>query len=108
MIVHFSLLIHKNFRAFAFYPFIFIKNKEEITDKTLINHEKIHLKQQIELLIIFFFISYFLEFIWNYFRFKSFMMAYRNISFEKEAYQNDANLNYLKTRKRYSFLKYHQ
>jgi hypothetical protein len=106
MIVHFSLLIHKNFRAFAFYPFIFIKNKEEITDKTLINHEKIHLKQQIELLIIFFFISYFLEFIWNYFRLKSFMMAYRNISFEKEAYQNESNQNYLKTRKRYSFFKY--
>lgn len=106
MIVHFSLLIHKNFRAFAFYPFIFIKNKEDLTNKSLINHEKIHLKQQIELLIIFFFIIYFLEFIWNYFRLKSFMMAYRNISFEKEAYQNESNQNYLKTRKRYSFFKY--
>ena len=71
MIVHFSLLIHKNFRAFTFYPFIFIKNKEDLTNKMLINHEKIHLKQQIELLIIFFFIIYFLEFITYLFNFLS-------------------------------------
>ena len=106
MIVHFSLIINKNFRAFTFYPFIFIKNKENIENETLINHEKIHLKQQIELLIIFFFIIYFIEFIWNYVHYKSFMKAYRNICFEKEAYQNETNQNYLKTRKRYSFFKY--
>ena len=33
-------------------------------------------------------------------------MAYLNISFEKEAYQNDYNLEYLKYRKRFAFIKY--
>jgi len=32
--------------------------------------------------------------------------AYRNISFEREAYDNDDNLNYIKERKHYSWLKY--
>ena len=33
-------------------------------------------------------------------------MAYRNISFEREAYQNEGHLNYLENRKRFNFLKY--
>jgi hypothetical protein len=32
--------------------------------------------------------------------------AYKSLCFEREAYQNDDNLDYLKTRKRFSFLKY--
>jgi hypothetical protein len=107
MIIHFSIFINKAFEAFTIYPFIFIKNKEDNINKTLINHEKIHLKQQLELLIIFFFIVYFLEFIWYYVRFKSFMKAYRSISFEQEAYQNESNQNYLNSRKPYTFLKYY-
>lgn len=31
--------------------------------------------------------------------------AYRNLSFEREAYDNQYNLDYLKTRKHYSWLK---
>lgn len=31
--------------------------------------------------------------------------AYRNISFEREAYDNQYNLDYTKTRKHYSWLK---
>lgn len=108
MIVKLLYFIPKRFSAFTIYPFIFIKKDTDKTNHILINHEKIHLKQQIELLIIFFFIAYFLEFIWNFIRFPSFMKAYRNIRFEKEAYQNESNFNYLKTRKPYSFLRYHQ
>jgi len=33
--------------------------------------------------------------------------AYRNISFEKEAYSNDDNLEYLKQRKIFNFIKYY-
>lgn len=34
------------------------------------------------------------------------MKAYREISFEKEAYENERNLHYLEKRKWFSFLKY--
>jgi hypothetical protein len=32
--------------------------------------------------------------------------AYKNISFEQEAYHNDENMDYLKTRKPYAWWKY--
>lgn len=107
MVIYLKYFIPKSFSAFTIYPFIFIKKKLDKTNCMLINHEKIHLKQQIELVIIFFFIAYFLEFCWNIILYRSWMKAYRAIGFEKEAYQNENNLNYLKTRKPYSFLKYY-
>ncbi len=99
--------IPKRFSAITIYPFILIRNEVDKLNTTLINHEKIHLKQQVELLIIGFFLWYILEFCLNFIRYKSWIKAYKNISFEKEAYQHEANLNYLKTRKSYSFLKYY-
>lgn len=90
----------------AIYPFIFIHNSESILDKELINHEKIHLQQELELLIIPFYIIYGINWIVNYFKYKSWEEAYRNIIFEREAYQNDYNLNYLKNRRMFSFIKY--
>jgi len=70
----------------------------------IINHETIHIEQQKELLVIIFFLLYFTEWFIKLFIYGK--KAYRNISFEREAYTNEDNLEYLKTRKRYSFLKY--
>ncbi len=90
----------------AIYPFIFLKNKALKVDKKLINHEKIHLKQQVELLWIFFFVWYFFEYLIKFIRYKNHAQAYKNISFEKEAYSNESDFNYLKNRKYFAFLKY--
>ena len=95
----------KNYIAITIFPFILI-NKIYKGNKALINHEKIHLKQQLEVLIIPFYIWYFIEFLIKLIKYKSCHMAYLNISFEKEAYQNDCNLEYLKYRKRFAFIKY--
>ena len=87
------------------YPFIFVL-KGYKKDVRLINHEKIHVQQQKELLVIFFYIWYLLEMlIWSVY-YRDSYKGYMAISFEKEAYANDSNLEYLKTRKWYSFLKY--
>ena len=45
----FELILGKGISALAFYPFIFVHPDTEVTEE-LINHEYIHLKQQIELL----------------------------------------------------------
>lgn len=82
--------------AIAFYPFIICRDDIEITAE-LINHESIHLKQQLELLIIPFYIWYLIEY---------YSKGYMNVSFEKEAYTNDNNLKYLKDRPFFGFLKY--
>jgi hypothetical protein len=86
----------KGIRGLAFWPFIFIAS-DTIIDDELINHEKIHLRQQIEMLIIPFYIWYLIAL---------YRKGYWNISFEKEAYANESNLTYLKKRSIFAFLKY--
>lgn len=70
------------------------------------NHERIHLRQQLELLVIFFYIWYAIEFFVRYLDCRDGMLAYRNISFEREAYRREYDLNYLKSRPLWAFRKY--
>jgi len=106
MIVVFKHLFYKNYVGLSLWPFIFLKDTALKKDAILINHEKIHLKQQQELFILPFFIWYALEwcirFLWYWDGYK----AYQNISFEREAYNCEQLMDYLKDRKRYSFIKY--
>lgn len=80
----------------AIWPIIFVRSDRKISEK-IINHEKIHFKQQKELLLAGFYILYLIFWI---------KYGYRNIPFEKEAYDNDDNLKYLETRKHFAWIKY--
>lgn len=91
--------------AMALFPFMLFKNNRMKADKTIVNHERIHFQQQLELLILPFYILYLINYLLNLIRFKNHEQAYFNICFEKEAYSNDKNLNYLQTRRLYSWLK---
>ena len=88
----------KGYRAITLYPFIFVRNDSDKLDKELINHECIHLQQQKELLVILFYIWYFLDFLFKYLHYRNWDKAYRNIIFERGAYANQSNLDYLKIR----------
>lgn len=92
--------------AMALYPFMLFKNQQLKENKLVINHEKIHFCQQLELLIFPFYILYFLNYLVNLIRFKNHDQAYFNLCFEKEAYANDKNADYLKARPLYSWLKH--
>ena len=89
-IIYNKIIPFKGYKAITIWPFIFSRSELSEID---INHEKIHGRQQLELLIVFFFIIYLIEWIFK---------KYRNISFEKEAYFNQQNLDYLRTRKWYA------
>ena len=106
MVIISKYLVPKNYSGLTVYPFVFLKQKELKNDVFLINHEQIHLKQQKELWWIFFFILYFGEYFVRLLQYKNHYNAYKNISFEREAYQNEGNLNYLLDRKKFNFLKY--
>jgi len=106
MILISRYLVPKGYNGITLFPFIVLKNKQDITNIILINHEKIHLQQQIELLIIPFYIWYLLEFILRLLQYKNWHTAYRNISFEREAYLNETNLEYIKKRPKWAFLKF--
>lgn len=101
-----NLLKNTKINGITLFPFIFIKNPADKGNAVLINHEKIHLRQQLELLVIFFYIWYVVEYYYWYFRLKNSFLAYKYISFEREAYAMEDDLNYLEKRKFWSFLKY--
>lgn len=71
--------------------------------KQVINHESIHFQQALELGVIPFYVWYVLEWLLKLPFYG--MKAYENISFEREAYGNDSNLEYLKDRVRYIWIK---
>ncbi len=99
-------LIPKGYRGLTFFPFVILKYRNESANKVLLNHEKIHLKQQLELLILPFYLWYFIDFFIKYLKYKNKNIAYRSIIFEREAYANEKDLNYLKSRSFWGFLKY--
>ncbi|MFD2915535.1 hypothetical protein [Psychroserpens luteus] len=70
------------------------------------NHEKIHLRQQLELLVIPFYVFYVVEFSIRLIQYKKWYLAYQNISFEREAFTKEKDLNYLKSRSFWSFRNY--
>ncbi|MGS0748580.1 hypothetical protein [Halpernia sp. GG3] len=100
------LLKNTKINGIALFPFIVLKNTHDKNNKVLLNHEKIHLRQQAEMIIIFFYFWYVLEYYYLLIKFRSPYLAYQNISFEREAYSNEHNLNYLKSRKLWNFTKY--
>lgn len=89
----------------ALFPFILVKSASLKNDVIIINHEKIHLRQQLELLILPFYILYLLNYFVNLFKYRNHHLAYRNIIFEKEAYDCEHNLQYLKKGSWYGWLK---
>ncbi|MEP7197638.1 MAG: hypothetical protein ABI851_14055 [Saprospiraceae bacterium] len=101
-----NLLTGRFADSITIWPIIFIRSSHQLKYHTLINHERIHLRQQIELLIIFFYLWYFIEYLMNRIKSNDHFTAYRNIRFEKEAYDKESDLGYLKKRKYFAFLQY--
>jgi len=92
--------------AMALYPFMLFKNQQMKDNKIVVNHEKIHFCQQLELFIFPFYLLYGINYLINLARFKNHSQAYFNLCFEKEAYANDDNSGYIKARNLYSWLKH--
>ena len=100
-VIHLPFL---SYAGMAIYPFIFVKKKHYAKDKYIMNHEKIHLIQQLEMLILPFYVAYIGHYLWNLAYYRNHNEAYRNIIFEREAYYCDADLDYLKKRRFWAFL----
>ncbi|MDO5616958.1 MAG: hypothetical protein Q4G16_12250 [Cruoricaptor ignavus] len=101
-----KLLKNTKINGICLFPFILLSNPKDKSNKRLINHEKIHYRQQMELLVIPFYIWYVVEFYYWNFKLKDSFLAYKRISFEREAFANEHNFSYLKKRKLWSFWKY--
>ena len=102
-VIYNKIIPFKGFSAMAFVWWVFAR--KELTDR-VIRHEEIHIRQQKEMLVIFFFLWYGIEWLLRLIQYRNRMTAYKNISFEREAYDNMSNIGYLNTRKAYSFIRY--
>ena len=91
----------KGFVAMNLFGTIFVR-EGKVTTKTVLNHERIHTAQMKELWYIGFYIIYAFEWLFNIFKYWNSHKAYRNISFEKEAYNNERKYTYLNTRRKFA------
>ena len=101
-VIYNNIIPFPNYQCMNLFGILFARKNAKLSDSTL-NHESIHIAQMKELLYIPFYLLYGLEWlvklIKNGFKGHS---AYRDISLEKEAYNNEHDLNYLKTRQHYA------
>lgn len=96
----------KGFAAINLFGIIIGRKEYGDLSKYELNHEKIHSRQIVELLWVFFYLLYFIEWLVRLIQYRNRLTAYYNISFEREAYSNDKNLNYLEDRRWYAFVNY--
>ena len=106
ILIVFKYLTPRGFRGLTFYPFVFLADKDDKLNKVFINHEKIHIRQQLELLIVPFYLWYFTEYLIRLLQFRNRKKAYYAISFEREAYANEKDLEYLNSRPFLGFMRY--
>ena len=93
------------FIGITLWPFgIYFRKAAYALEEIHVIHESIHWRQQIEMLGLFFYLWYFIEWIIKLFWFGRY--AYHEISFEKEAYKNHHVPDYLTVRKKYAWIKY--
>lgn len=91
----------KGFKAINLFSLVFAR---EDLDKQTLRHEQIHTYQMKEMLYVFFYIWYGVEWLVR----KLFMKGnpYKNMGFEKEAYKHQDDLGYKKARKHFKWFKY--
>ena len=118
-----------NFVALTVWPLLFVRRDMlHKYDAAADNHEHIHAEQQIEMLIVgallsvvlwltgcgwwsllallLFYWWYLIEFVIKAFYYGDNNVAYRYLAFEREAYNNMYDAEYLKNRKHFAWVKY--
>lgn len=95
-IIYNNIIPFKGFKAINLFGILFVRKNKSLSNKD-INHEAIHSEQMKELLYIGFYIIYLFEWLWRVLFTKDRFThrAYRNISFEKEAYKYEEDYNYI-------------
>ena len=101
-IIRNNIIPFSGYKAMNLFGVLFVRGNAIINERT-IRHEAIHTAQMREMLYIFFYLWYVIEWIIRLFMEGN---AYRNISFEREAYNNEDNIIYLESRKKFTWIKY--
>lgn len=101
-----KILPFPGFYAINLFGILFVRSEYAkfggVSSRTL-NHERIHTEQMRELWYVGFYLLYLIN--WIVRLVCSPRTAYRGIAFEREAYDNESNLEYLGSRKPYAWVK---
>ena len=87
------------YKAINLFGVLFVRGDAQVDEQT-IRHESIHTAQMQEMLYVFFYLWYVIEWVIRLFMKGN---AYRNISFEREAYENEGGTDYLDLRYPYAW-----
>jgi len=102
-----NIIPFPGFMAMCLFPYIFVRKVAAGRYNVVANnHEHIHAEQQKEMLIVLFLIWYVAEWLCRLVQYRNRKQAYRNISFEREAYANEKDLGYIPNRKRFAWVRY--
>jgi len=104
-IVRNKLVPLPGFRFVNLFGVLFTRDADAITNIEL-NHETIHTMQMKEMLYVFFYLWYMAEWLVRLLRYHDRMKAYRNMSFEREAYECQYICAYHTIRKPFAWLKW--
>ena len=105
-IIYNKVLPVKGFSAINLFGVVFAREGAKPLSGTTLNHERIHTAQITELLFIFFYSWYIIEWAVRLMKYRDRKVAYKNISFEREAFANQQDSSYLKNRKSWAFTRY--
>ena len=102
-IIQNSIIPFPGFLAINLFGILFVRRP--LNAKQL-NHELIHTAQMKELGYLRFYFSYLWQWFLGLFKYGSSRKSYYHISYEREAYSNADNLDYLYVREPFNFLNY--
>lgn len=95
----------KGYKCINLFGVLFVREGSTMSE-TDYNHEAIHTAQMKEMLYVFFYLWYAIEWLVRLVKLRDAHKAYRNISFEQEAYGNEENMEYTNNRRHYAWLDY--
>ena len=98
----------KDFGAINLLGLIIVRKDYGALSEIEKNHEQIHTRQMMEMLIIPFYLCYVIEWFIRLIQYRNRLIAYENISFEREAYSQMYDLSYLRKRKLFAFYNYYR
>lgn len=106
-VIYSKFIPFKGYKAMAFWPFVLVRREyKQFVDGVTLNHESIHLEQQKEMVVLLFYVWYMVEWLIKLIIYHNQKEAYRNISFEQEAYKFQIDTLYIYRRKKFGWVKY--
>lgn len=104
-IIRNNLIPPKGFIAINLFGVLFVRGNKNLSEQTLV-HEQIHTKQMQEMLYVFFYLWYVLEWLIRLLVIRNPHKAYRAISFEQEAYEYECYTSYPSARPHFEWTIY--